>query len=195
MPFYNTLDFEKLVGAHTLLYGEADTQKTLFTAKFIQFLLETKKFSPKDISILDFAPKLTSFNNLKIGGRIQDYYSKSKNCNNVTFKGEIIPPRIKARNKKELYDILCHNHKKVVKILEIFNDDPTKILIINDISIYLHLGSKKHLINTINKTNTFFGNTYYGRSIKSKFSTLLTMKEKKRVEFLIKNIKNSISTS
>jgi len=195
MAFNNPLDFERLVGVHTLIYGEADSKKTFFTAKFIQFLLETKKIVPKDISILDFAPKLTSINNLKIGGRIQDYYSKSKNCNNIAFEGEIIPPRIKARNKKELYDILCHNHKKVVKILENFNENPTKILIINDISIYLHLGSKKYLMDTINITITFFGNTYYGILIKSKFSTLLTLKEKKRVEFLIKNIKNSFSTS
>ena len=113
MNFSNNIDFERILDTHTLLYGETDTKKTLYTAKFIKFLLETNNISPKDVSILDFAPKLAFVNNMKIGGRIQDYYSDSKNCNNIVFEGEIIPPRINARNKKELYRILCHNHKKL----------------------------------------------------------------------------------
>ena len=62
----------------------------------------------------------------------------------------------------------------------------------NDISIYLHLGSKNLILNTILKTNTFFGNSYYGYSIKKDFSNLLTIKERKRVEFLTRNLKNTI---
>ncbi|NVM45573.1 MAG: hypothetical protein HWN79_11715 [Candidatus Lokiarchaeota archaeon] len=195
MTVLNDFDFEKIVGTHTLLYGETNTKKTFYTAKFIEFLLEIKRVPPKDVSVLDFAPKLAYVNKLKIGGRIQDYYSNSKKCNIIAFKGEIIPPRINARNQKELFGLLCHNHKKVVKILDIFNANPTEILIINDISIYLHLGSKKYLMDTISKTKTFFGNAYYGSSISSKFSKLLSIKEKIRVEFLIKNIENSFKTN
>ena len=195
MKFSNNFDFEKSIGTHTLLYGETDTKKTLFTAKFIEFLLETHKILPETISVLDFAPKLAYVNDLKIGGKIQDYYPNSKICNYIELEGEIIPPRLNARNKRELFDILCRNHKKVVRSFDIFNTNPTEILIINDISIYLHLGSKKEIMNAINKSSTFFGNAYYGSSISSEFSKLLSIKEKNKVEFLIKNIENSFETT
>ncbi len=112
------LDFKNCIGRRTLLYGETNTKKTYYTAKFVQYLLEIQKTYPKDISILDFAPKLTYFNNLKIGGRIQDYYENSVKCNNINFKGDIIPPRLNAKNKSELDNFLCQNVKKILKILK-----------------------------------------------------------------------------
>ncbi len=189
------LDFKNYVGHRTLLYGEVNSGKTYYTAKFVQYLLEIKIVNPKNISILDFAPKLAYFKNLKIGGRIQDYYENSIKCNNINFKGEIIPPRLKANNKKEMYNNICHNFNKIYEIIEIYNNSPTPVLIINDISLYLHLGSNKYLIDTINKSNTFFGNSYYGSSISSKFSRLISIKEKRKVESLIKNVENSFTTT
>jgi len=194
MKLINYLNFNECIGHSTLLYGETDTKKTLYTAKFVKFLLESKKINPQEISILDFAPKLAIFKNLKIGGRIQDYYNESIKCKNFIFEGEIIPPRLKAKNKSELYKNICSNYEITSKILNNFKENPTDFLIINDISIYLHLGSKRYIIETILGVNTFFGNSYYGTSIKSKFPTLLSMNEKKKVNFLIKNIKNSYFT-
>jgi len=195
MSFYDKFDFNRLKGVHTLIYGETNTGKTFYTAKFVQYLLEIKNLEPKKISILDFAPKLAHFNNLKIGGRIQDYYENSVKCNNINFKGDIIPPRLNAKNKNEMYSNICHNFNKIYEIMEIYNSSPTSVLIINDISLYLHLVSNKYLINTINKSNTFFGNSYYGSSISSKFSKLISIREKKKVESLIKNVENSFTTT
>ena len=195
MKFSKEIDLNVLVGKKTLIYGEANTGKTFYTAKFIQYLLENKRNNPKNISILDFAPKLAYFNDLKIGGRIQDYYENSVKCNNISFKGEIIPPRLKANNKNEIYTNLCHNFNKIYEIIEIYNSSPTPVLIINDISLFLHLGSNKYLINTINKSDTFFGNSYYGSSISSKFSKLISIKEKRKVESLIKDVENSFTTT
>ncbi len=194
MKFNRDLNFGNLIGQKTLIYGETNTGKTLYTANFVQFLLESKNIDPKEVSILDFAPKLTYFNDLKIGGRVQDYFENSVKCNNIKLIGEIIPPRLNAKNKNEMYSNICHNFHKIYEIIEIYNSNPTPVLIINDISLYLHLGSNKYLINTINKSNTFFGNSYYGTSIVRKFSNLLSIKEKKRVEFLIKNVDNPFVT-
>jgi len=195
MSSHDKLDFNSLKDLHTLIYGEPSTGKTFYTAKFVQYLLEIKKIESKKISILDFAPKLAYFKNLKIGGRIQDYYENSVKCNNINFKGEIIPPRLKSKNKNEMYRSICHNFNKIYEIIEIYNSSPTPVLIINDISLFLHLGSNKYLINTINKSATFFGNSYYGSSISSKFSKLLSIKEKRKVESLIKIIENSFATT
>jgi len=195
MSFHDKLDFNSLKGLHTLIYGETNTGKTFYTANFVQYLLEIKKINPKNISILDFAPKLAYFNNLKIGGRIQDYYENSVKCNNIKFKGEIIPPRLNAKNKNEMYLNICHNFNKIYEIIEIYNSNPTPVLIINDISLFLHLGNIKYLIDTINKSDTFFGNSYYGSSINSKFSKLISIREKRKVDSLIKNVEYSFTTT
>jgi len=195
MKFNKNSDLSVLVGKKTLIYGDTNTGKTFYTAKFVQFLLEIRGFEPREISILDFAPRLTYFNNLQIGGKIQDYYDHALKCNIINFEGEIIPPRLKAKNKSEMYSNICKNFKKLHETIEKYNNYPTPVLIINDISLFLHLGSSKYLINTIDKSDTFFGNSYYGTSIKSKFSKLLSIIEKKKVEFLIRNIENSFTTT
>ena len=194
MKFKSSLSYKEFIGHHTFLYGETNTKKTYYTAKFIQYLIEAKKSNPKEISILDFAPVQCVLNNVKIGGKIKDFYKNSAKCNNLYFKGEIIPPRLNARNIKELYHNACANYKKTYKILKIFNDNPTLILIINDISIYLHVGNKKLLLDTIEKANTFFGNSYYGSSIETDFSRLFSLRENRIVQYLAKKIRNSYFT-
>ena len=188
-------DFKNYVGHRTLLYGETNTGKTYYTAKFIDFLLDSNLFDPNEISILDFAPKFLDVDGMKIGGNILDFSKKSVECNYLRLNEEIIPPRLNSNNKQELFQNICHNYKITTKMLELYNKQQTKVLIMNDISIYLHLGDKKFLLNAINNAQTFFGNSYYGIKIKKSFSTLLSLKEKKRVEFLINHIKNSILTS
>ena len=195
MKFNLNLDFKKHIGHSTLLYGDADTKKTFQTSRFVQFLLESKKIPPKEISILDFAPNLTTVRKLKIGGKIQDFYENCAKCRNILFRGDIIPPRLNSRSKTELYQNACENYMKTSKLLQTFNEEPTSILIINDISIYLHMGSLNLLLKAINNSNTFFGNSYYGSSIKKDFATLFSRREKRQVENLIKEVEKSYFTS
>ncbi|MFX0060243.1 MAG: hypothetical protein ACFE85_17340 [Candidatus Hodarchaeota archaeon] len=194
MLFQKNFKFINCIGHHSLLYGETDTRKTYFTAKFVQFLLQDKNYEPNRITILDFAPKLSFYNNIKIGGKIEDYYENCKKCNFINLKGEIIPPRLEAKNKTELYENICHNYKLTSKAIQDFEKKPNPVLIVNDISIYLHLGDVNYLLEIIDKADTFFGNTYYGSKIKRKFARLLSIREMKKVEFLIKKIKNSFFT-
>jgi hypothetical protein len=189
-----TLDYNKLLGRSTLLYGEANTKKTLLTSKFVQFLLESKNIPPKDITILDFAPNLIMFKNLKIGGKVRDFYKLSSRCRYPLIKGEIIPPRLNSKNKKELYTFACDNFRKTFEILNLFIEKSTPLLIINDISIYLQIGSINLILKAISISNTFLGNSYYGSSIKSDYSSLFSLREKQKVESLIKQVDKSYST-
>lgn len=194
MKFHDKLSFDDFIGAHTILYGEANTKKTYYTAKFVQYLTDIKKINPKEISILDFAPQLSNIRGLKIGGKIEDFFPQSIRCNNILFEGEIIPPRLNANNKNELYQYAQMNYEKTFEILEIFNEEPTSILIINDVSIYLQLGNKKYILDTIKQVSTFFGNTYYGSSIKRNFAKLFSKNEKRSVKFLLKRVEKAFTT-
>lgn len=189
-----TFNFSTFFNQYTFLYGETNTRKTLNTALFVKYLLETKKVDNRAITILDFAPKSKNFKSFKIGGQLLDFYENCFYCNYIPLKGEITPPRLSAKNKKELYANICNNYKLTSENLLNYAQNPTPFLIINDMSIYLHLGSKTTLLEIIKKSSTFLGNAYYGTSIKSKFSGLLSVLEKKRVEYFIKNIDNSFYT-
>ncbi len=186
--------FEVFIGHKTLLYGETDTKKTYYTSQFVKFLLEKKKLRPKKITILDFAPELQRINNLKIGGKIRDYYNKSLDCKNISLSGKIIPPRLNAKNKKDLLKFAHHNYKKTQSTLQDFYNNPTKILVINDISIHLHIGDPKDILKATELTETFFGNSYYGSSISKDFSKDFSLREKQNVETLVNELDKSYHT-
>ncbi|HEY0087947.1 MAG TPA: hypothetical protein VGB37_03835 [Candidatus Lokiarchaeia archaeon] len=192
--FKEKVNFKKYVGNHTLLYGENNTKKSYYTAKFVQFLIETKKVSPISISILDFAPKSQIIDNKSIGGKLEDYYENITICCYYKVKGEIIPPRLNATNQEELYSYACHNYKLTLELLKNYNKNTTPVLIINDISIYLHLGNKNYLIETIDQSETFFGNAYYGKSINKSFTKLFSLKERVSIEYLIKKVDFALLT-
>ena len=179
------LKFRDCLGRRTLLYGETSTGKTQITSNFIQHLLEVEEKTPKIISILDLAPPLQHIDQMKIGGRISDYYPPSKVCNYLSPRERIIPPRLEASSRGELHENACHNFKETWHLLEKFRKNHTEILIINDISIHLHVGSLNHLLNVIQKSNTFFGNAYHGSSINKGFARIFSLKEKRKVERLI----------
>ena len=187
-------EYKHFIGKRTLFYGETDTKKTYYTAEFMDYLIDYQEIDPKEISILDFAPELMKINGLKVGGKLKDFSNKTSECRVISLDGNIIAARLKAQNKRELFENICHNYKITSKAIQKFDQSATDFLIINDLSIYLHLGNKSYLLNTIKKANTFFGNSYYGTKIKTGFGKLLSLKEKKRVDFLIKNLDYSIIT-
>ena len=187
MNFSENFNCDAFIGHRTLLYGNLNTKKTYYTALFVQFLLEAKKVDPKKITILYFAPKLFKFYNVKIGGKIEDFYPFSIKCKNISFKGDIFPVIISSDNKISCENA-CNNYKRLHEILNIYYENPTSILIINDISYYLHLGNKKFVLKIIKESDTFFGNSHYSSSMSKDLNNLFNRKEKYCVEFLIKKI-------
>ena len=191
MEFIRENSFEHFLGEKVLLYGETHTKKTYYTSKFVKFLLEKKKYRPNKITILDFAPELQKIKGLEIGGKIKDYYEKSLKCNYLTISGKIIPPRLTAENKRELQRIAKQNYNKTSAALKRYKDAPTKIVIMNDISIHLHIGDPMEILEVIDQSKTFFGNSYYGTSISNDFSRDFSLREKERVEILANKITKS----
>ncbi len=185
-------EYQDYIGHHTIIFGDVNAKKTYHTEKFIQYLIEAH-FNPNDITILDFAPRSKEINGLNVGGKLRNQCKSHESCNFVNLKGDIIPLRLTARNKKELHEIVEQNYIITSEALEAFNKNPTHILIINDISIYLHYGDKKKILQAIKKTTTFFGNSYYGKSIKNpSFYSLFNIKERKNVKYIIKHLERRI---
>ena len=183
------------MGHSTLIYGDIDTGKTLITAEFIKFLLMEKEIAPQNITILDFAPELHYLNDKKIGGKIVDFYENSINCNYLALKGKIEPPRLNAKSKKDLLNIANYNYQLTLEIIQKFNKIPTEILIINDLSIFLHKGDIKTILKAKNNAATFLANSYYGLSIKNPYSKQFDDYERNVIESILKNVDFSYLTT
>lgn len=194
MEFIIENSFETFLGHKVLLYGETNTKKTYYTSRFVEFLLEKKKYDPKKITILDFAPELQKIKGLKIGGKISDYYKNSLECNSLTLPGKIIPPRLMGKNRNDLLRFAKQNYNKTSAALQKYNQNPTNILIINDISIHLHIGDPTDILKVLDQSKTFFGNSYYGTSISNDFSRDFSLREKERVEILVTKVNKSYHT-
>ncbi len=185
-------DLNELIGHQTILYGESNTGKTHNAAIFLQFLLNSN-IDPKTISVLDFAPKCQIYNKRKIGGKIIDYFIPPDTLG-LFLDVETTPPRLTGKNKREIKNYALQNQDLTKKALKRYLIRPTPILIVNDISIYLQKGSIRFFIKVLKSAITFYGNSYYGKSISNKYSKRFSKIESNKILRLIENIELSYFT-
>ena len=167
---------ELFLGKYTLVLGDINTGKTRFTSEFIKELI--RKGYDDRIYIIDLAPNLRS-----VGGRISRYVYGFKNSI-YRYSREIKAPRMEARDPEMLNDFIERNYKVAVEFFKDFISSDREILIVNDLTIFLHRASVDELISYIERSKTFFGNGYYGHSITDSFGTGLDCKERKKVKEL-----------
>ena len=164
-----------LLGRNTLIIGEVGSGKTRLTAKIIDSWL--RHGLGDSITVLDFAPRYGG-----VGRGLDEYIDVGsiRYLTSNSFKA----PRLSARDRDELEKYVENNYLLATKLIEKYVGDPTPILVINDLSIYLHKGNPSILSRVIREARTFLGNSYYGSSISSGFSAELDMIERRRVEEL-----------
>lgn len=191
---------DKLTGHRSLLLGEPNTGKTLFTLRFVEFLLRSQLYTPRDISILDFAPPRTPFIRLgavSIGGTFRELLqdtslfppSSMKLLGRVHWVGQeyetntgapipvIQTPRRSATNIRAVLQACCANFTATSPQLQYFITHITPVLVINDIGIYLHAGSLRTLRQAIDASEIALLNAYYGQSLRQDFGANISWRE------------------
>jgi len=161
----------------TLIIGEVGTGKTKLTADIIKMLLEMG--FKKDISIIDLGPGKKD-----VGSPLSKYLGGFYVLTYL-YSPDIYAPRLMARDSDELMKYIELNYREAKKLFKIYLSHPTRILVINDLSIFLHRGTVKEIMDIIKESDTFIGNAYYGSRIKDKFDTGIDEVERQRVEELI----------
>ena len=177
----------EIINRRTLIIGEVGSGKTLLTANIVKLLIE--KCFKKEITIIDLAP-----NKNKIGVPLNQYLKNISSYNiRYLIPRRIYAPRLTASSPHELKSFLYLNYIEAKKLFNIYSSNPTKILIINDLTIFLHYGTVDELLNIIKTSKTFIGNAYYGYSIKDRFNTGLDEVERKKVKSLIDHMDSVVS--
>ncbi|MHA1581162.1 MAG: helicase HerA domain-containing protein [Candidatus Baldrarchaeia archaeon] len=165
--------------------GDVGTGKTALTVqifeKFVDLGLEN------DITIIDMAPKTFFISGKRIGGKLDEHTNLVKKVKYLA-PSVVYAPRLTSKNSQELLYLINENLKNIDPLIDEYIRNSTKILIINDLSIYFHAGKLSKILQCMNKAETFLANSYYGETIKNDFETGISYREKTLVKKLMKHV-------
>ena len=166
------ISFSRGLGKRVLIIGDVGTGKTELTRRLLMEAFESG-YGPS-ITVMDMAPHATTIRGLSVGGVLVDPEDLG-----VRYLGvdDIRTPRLSAKNAEELLRLADYNRTEIEELLERFVADPTGILFINDISIYLQSGDLELLWSTLGKAETVVANGYIGERLKDDLGTGVSARE------------------
>jgi hypothetical protein len=176
----DTIDSFK--GKKTLIVGDINTGKTARTVKILQHGLSAG-WGPF-ITVIDLAPDAMG----GVGGKIKMPELEGLQY----FTGPIVPPRLTATDTDQAQLLAQANARAIDRLFEQFNAHPSKILFVNDASLYLQAGAMTRFQAVMEKAETVVMNAYLGNSFPD---SALTRREKRMILTLIQFCDHIINTS
>ncbi|MCS7126277.1 MAG: hypothetical protein NZ929_05130 [Aigarchaeota archaeon] len=176
---------EEFLDKKTLVLGEVGTGKTTFLIRFLEFLIENSY--SRDVTVIDMAPS----KNYGVGGAIVEYTDIVLNVKYLR-PSNIWPPRLLGRDKIEVLKYSEENVKNLEPLIEEFISNPTKILLINDLTIYLHAGDIEKIFKVIDLSRTFMATAYEGVKLEDDKGSSITEKERRLLNMLKKRVDNIV---
>lgn len=173
--------FEDLIGLKTIIIGDVGRGKTQLTFNIILKLVELE-FS-RDLVILDFAPNRIEVRGEFIGGKLIEFNELPRSVKYYT--DEIYAPRLMGKNCFEVVRLASLNRLTCERLLKMYLNNPSPILIINDVSIYLQIGDLGLLPRVINECETFIANGYFGERLADDMGSGISSNERKNMVDLV----------
>lgn len=178
------MSVEIILNRYTLILGDVGTGKTLLTSKFIKELIRLGYDG--DMYIIDLAPNIRN-----LGSRLSKYVYGFRNSI-YRYSREIKAPRTEADSPEILREYIERNYHVSLEFFKDFLKSGRKILVVNDLSIFLHYGEVSELLNFIEYSDTFLGNSYYGVEIVDRFGLGIDEVEREKVLELARYMDNVI---
>ena len=168
--------FERFIGKKTLIVGEVGSGKTLLLSRFLDQLVRS---GLKDrVTVIEMGPNMGG-----VGGTVENY-TRNVTCVKYLKPWRIIPPRTMGRNRDEVIRYARLNMLALKPLIEEYLRNPTDILLINDLTIYLHAGEVEDIIQLINISNTFTATAYEGEKLADDKGSGITDRERKSLDRL-----------
>ena len=181
------VDVKSLLNKKTIILGEVGSGKTKLTAKIVEQLV--REGCSNQITVIDMAPPKIG----NIGGLLKDYLNEETLSKIKYLKPPIVyAPRTTGKTREEVLEKARANTRAIKPLLQHYLQNPTKILIINDLSIYLHQGPLEDIINCLETAETFIANAYYGHKLADDKNTGISAREKALLEKLLIKINKII---
>lgn len=152
--------------------GDVNTGKTMMTKELLDEAIE---LDPGEVTVIDMAPKLFMVESISFGGALLGPGDNDVRC---LMSDEIRTPRLSAETREELLEFADQNREKIERLLDEFQAHPSRILFINDVSIYLQLGELDRLWDTIKLAETVVANGYLGTRLEEDLGTGVSARER-----------------
>lgn len=138
----------------SIIVGEVNTGKTLYLCEILNRFLDEDE---KKISLIDMAPESIK----GIGGKIEHEQMDALRY----YTTQIVAPRLTGKTVEEVETFAQHNAKLIDELFVEYLNNPSKVLFINDVSIYLQAGDLNELLTLLHSTPTVIMNGYFGSSL------------------------------
>jgi hypothetical protein len=150
-----------ILGKRILITGDVNTGKTTLTRHVLESLCRAG--AGARIVIVDMAPEVPEEVALEkgvrgVGGKLIPFGWDEI----VYLTTRIKPPRLSSKTEEEALFVAEENKASIDDLLRGFRQAGRDILFINDLSIYLQMGSAKDLLEWTRPASTVVANGYYG---------------------------------
>lgn len=171
------LKAKDILGKKVLILGESASGKTKLAARLAQELIVSEK--PDRITIIDLAPKRMDH----VGGKLVDYVTVPSEVRYLTPE-EVHTPRLTGTSREQILLLARLNRKLMEPLLSEFIQDATEVLIMNDITLYLHAGKLERILRCARSAKTFLATAYYGSKLARDLETGISLREKRLTDEL-----------
>jgi hypothetical protein len=168
--------FNEIIGCKLLIVGDIGSGKTALTARLLTEALAIS--SPNDITVIDMAPRRRDFKGTSVGGHLTDFMNVPTGVRILTPTPSPVAPRIEGLTAGDVLLFARSNHQSIDRVLEKYSADPTPILFMNDISMYLHAGEPANLLNVVGSAKTGVMNSYAGVALQDDHGSSVSQNER-----------------
>jgi len=181
--------FADCLGKKVLITGDLGSGKTAVLAKLLDEAINSKQGAK--IAVIDMAPGERTIHSHVVGKTLREYL---KNLDLVQYMApkNVYATRIDGNSKPQVEKLAAANAKNLGSLLDEFMEKPSKILFINDITIYLHRGELSKVLKIISKCSTFVANGYRGKFPADDRGTGISRRERRLLDKLQKNMNITI---
>ncbi|MFB0543264.1 MAG: hypothetical protein ACETVR_00635 [Candidatus Bathyarchaeia archaeon] len=184
--------FSGLLGKKTLITGTVRTGKTKLTVDLLEEAVGLGYSAL--VTVIDMAPESVTVGGKSIGGRLSEF---TEACQEVRYltPHRVETPRLTAKSAEELLNLVRLNAGSIKPLLEEYIEEPSPILFVNDISIYLQSGSTEPVLEAMVLAETFIANGYYGEYFREDLETGVSGIEREMMDQLASHMDTVIRLS
>ena len=167
----------EILGKKILILGEAGSGKTKLAAQLLRELMML--VNTEEITVIDFAPQRVG----EIGGKLTDYMNTTGEIKYFSPKN-VYTPRLAGTSPKQVLRYAELNIKSMEPLFNRFIRNVTQVLVLNDITLYLHLGKLETVLKCVRLAKTFLATAYYGSKLAEDLGTGISTRERKLTDKL-----------
>lgn len=176
---------KEILGKKVLILGEAGSGKTKLAAQLLQELMML--VNPEEITVIDLAPQRVG----EIGGKLTDYVSITGGVKYFSPEN-VYTPRLAGASPKQVLHYAELNRKNMEPLLNRFIRNVTEVLVLNDVTLYLHSGKLETVLKCVRLANTFLATAYYGSKLAEDLGTGISSKEKQLTDKLATSMDSTL---